>query len=134
MVGAQRGPTCDSGLYAMGAMGSLSRLQQAGMRISRQLGLGIAKVKAIPRAAGQWLDDHREEIFAAMDKLERLTRHMTSRFLPPAETGALTSAGWTPFAWSLEASAPPTVPRTGLASMTLPSPCTTRRSSCAGPT
>jgi hypothetical protein len=86
----------------MGAMGSLSRLQQAGMRISRQLGLGIAKVKAIPRAAGQWLDDHREEIFAAMDKLERLTRHMTSRFLPPAETGALTSAGWTPFAWSLE--------------------------------
>jgi hypothetical protein len=90
--------------YAIGAMAmvSASRFRQIGARISEQLGHGIAKAKAIPKVAAQWLDDHREEIFAALDKLERLTRHMTSRFLPPAETGALTSAGWTPFAWSLE--------------------------------
>jgi len=84
------------------AMASASRFRQLGAGISKQLHRGIAKVKAIPIAAGQWLDDHHEEILAALDQLERFTRHLTSRFLPPAETAALTSAGWTPFRWSLD--------------------------------
>lgn len=79
-----------------------SRLCRFTARVSQPLRRGIEKIRTVPRAAGQWLEDHHEEILEAVDKLERIARHLTSRFLPPQETAALTTAGWTPFGWSLE--------------------------------